>query len=83
MVWGDREGGKLGIVTAGTIAYDVIEAMQAMGIDEQKACDLGISVYKVKSRVYTIVLTFFVIVFHLFLLVKLFSSRLFKHMIHL
>lgn len=72
MVWGDRKGGKLGIVTAGTIAYDVIEAMQAMGIDEQKACELGISVYKVRQRVYTVALTFSMLVSHLFLLVKLF-----------
>eukprot|EP00960_Hanusia_phi_P078262 768799-Hanusia_phi.AAC.8 len=44
VIWGNPEGGKLGIVTAGTVAYDVIEAMLAMGMDEEKASMLGISI---------------------------------------
>lgn len=38
---------RLGIVTAGKSWLDVMQALQLLGIDEQRAEELGISVYKV------------------------------------
>ncbi|WP_205422680.1 indolepyruvate ferredoxin oxidoreductase family protein [Seongchinamella sediminis] len=38
---------KLGIVTAGKAYTDVVQALQLLGIDEQRAEALGLSVYKV------------------------------------
>ncbi|GGO78924.1 indolepyruvate ferredoxin oxidoreductase [Marinobacterium nitratireducens] len=38
---------KLGIVTSGKVYQDLLRAMQLMGIDEDKARSMGISIYKV------------------------------------
>ncbi len=38
---------KLGIITAGKVYQDLLRAMQLMGIDEDKARAMGISLYKV------------------------------------
>ena len=37
---------RLGIVTTGQAARDIFEALDAMGITEEEAADLGLSVYK-------------------------------------
>ena len=39
--------GRVGIVTAGKAWQDTIAALRLLGIDEQKAAEIGVSVYKV------------------------------------
>ena len=43
----DRANARLGIVTAGKSYLDVHEALNALGIDEARARELGIAIYKV------------------------------------
>jgi indolepyruvate ferredoxin oxidoreductase len=43
----DSPHAKLGIVASGKSYLDVLEAMEELGIDEQRAADIGIRVFKV------------------------------------
>jgi len=48
LMWGAATGRlRIGIVTAGKAALDVIEALRGLGLTEQRCADLGIAVFKV------------------------------------
>ena len=47
VMFGDADNARFGIVTAGKAWLDVMEALTALGIDEARAEELGLAVYKV------------------------------------
>ena len=46
-IWNNQDGAKIGIVSAGKSYLDVLEALENLGLDEGRAEELGISLYKV------------------------------------
>ncbi len=43
----DSQKPRLGIITTGKAYLDVMQALEDLGIDEQKACDIGLRIFKI------------------------------------